>query len=204
MLLGACSVITPAADLRDSSTSATAEAVRDADALMPPAPYDQSVWSQAVSRAYASAGGGIGAEAWLRRRMEQRTPGERLAVIMGVDDVIVQTHFGGLGTLVPQSVRFVREAHALGYAVFFVTGRTWSDGLGQVESLLARRHVPAGAFFAPPVGSTDEATAKAKCRATIQQEGYTLAVSVAADGASFVGSPSAQLAIRLPDFAKRT
>ena len=25
-----------------------------------------------------------------------------------------------------------------------------------------------------------------------------------ADGASFVGSPSAQLAIRLPDFAKRT
>jgi hypothetical protein len=192
-------------DLRAFSPGSTAQdaSVRRAEALMPPAPYDKAAWLRAVDTAYAAADHGRGAEAWLRARMAHRRPGERLAVVMGVDDVIVQTHFAGLEALIPRSVRFVRTAHALGYAVFFVTGRTYGHGLGQVEQLLARRHVPASGFFAPPAGSSDEVSAKSRSRAVIRRSGYTLALSVAADGASFVGAPAAERAVRLPDFATR-
>lgn len=175
--------------------------VRIADAQMPIAPGDHRAWLHAVDRAYASAGDGRGAEHWLRQRMANRRPGERLAVVLGIDDVMVQTRFAGTRTLVPRSVRFVKTAHALGYSVIYVTGRSYAHGLGGIEAHLERASVPGDAFYGRPPGAADEATAKARCRAAIQAQGYTLAMSVAADGASFVGSPRAEQEIRLPDFA---
>lgn len=182
------------------SAAPDAASIRLADARMTAAPPDKTSWLRAVDRAYASAAGGRGAEHLLRQRMAHRRPGERLAVVMGIDDVIVETHFSGIRTLLPRSARFVRRAHALGYAVFYVTGRSYADGVGRVEALLDRKNVPASGFYASPVGAPDEAAAKARCRASIQAQGYTIAVSVAADGASFVGSPRAEHEIRLPDF----
>jgi len=179
-----------------------ARSVRAQDARMPPAPSGEGAWSRAVDRAYATVDGGRGAEAWLRGRAVARRPGEQLAVVMGIDDVMVQTHLAGLDTLVPRSVRFARAAHRLGYAVFYITGRTYGDGLGAIQSLLERSHVPVSGVFPPPVGSTDEATEKAQCRAAIRAAGYTIAASVASDGASFVGSPRAELEVRLPDFGR--
>jgi hypothetical protein len=182
--------------------STSTQTVRSEDAEMPPAPYGEAAWSLAVDRAYAAVDGGRGAAAGLRHRAAERRPGEQLAVVMGIDDVMVQTHLAGLGTLVPQSVRFARTAHRLGYAVFYVTGRTYRDGLGAIQSLLERAHVPLSGVFPPLVGSTDEATEKAQCRAAIRAAGYTIAASVASDGASFVGSPGAEMEVRLPDFAQ--
>lgn len=169
---------------------------------MPSAPRGEAAWLRAVDHAYAAAAHGRGAEAWLRRRMADRRPGERLAVVMGVDDVMVRTHFGGIDVLVPRSVRFARTAHALGYAVFYVTGRSDTSGLGRVEATLRRRKVPATAFYGGHAGAADLELAKAQARASIERQGYTLAMSVAASEASFDGSPSAEQEIRLPDFGE--
>jgi len=202
-LLAACAVTGPAdVDLgHPFGQSSESSGVRLAEERMPRAPHDEASWLRAVDQAYASAAGGIGAEEWLRQRMEHRRPGERLAVIMGIDDVMVQTHFAGIGTLLPRSVQFVRAAHALGYSVFYVTGRSYAHGLGRIETFLERMNVPADAFYGRPLGAADEQSAKAQCRTSIQAQGYTLAMSVAADGASFIGPPQAEQDIRLPDFA---
>jgi hypothetical protein len=168
---------------------------------MPPAARSAGAWLAQVDRAYDHAVAGRSAERWLRLRMAQRHPGERLAVVMGVDDVMVATHDGGIGTLVPRSVRFVRTAHRLGYAVFYVTGRSAATGLGAVEATLGRSGVPATGFCGRPTGAADEETGKAQCRATIESRGFTLAMEVAASEASFDGAPLAEREIRLPDFA---
>ncbi|WGL52494.1 hypothetical protein P5P86_01390 [Nocardioides sp. BP30] len=202
-LLTACAVDGPAdLDLaRPLTGSPEQSSARIADDRMPPAPQDERAWLRAVDHAYSSTGG-HGAEAWLRHRMAHRGPGERLAVVMGIDDVMVQTHFGGIGALVPRSVRFVRAAHDLGYSIFYVTGRRYGDSLLRIEARFDQENVPANAVYARPVGATNEQSAKAQCRAAIQAQGYTLAMSVAADGASFSGAPRPEKEVRLPDFAK--
>lgn len=202
---GTMSALSPHAPAPDRAvgTDAGSATIGVADEQMPVAPRGETAWLHAVARAYAGAGRGEGAEQWLRRRMAHRRAGERLAVVMGVDDVMVQTHFGGLDALVPRSVRFVRAAHALGYAVFYVTGRSAASGLGRVEATLRRAHVPATAFYGSAGDGADLESAKAEARASIEQRGYTLAMSVAASEASFDGSPRAEQEIRLPDFALR-
>lgn len=176
---------------------------RPADERMPRAPHEQAAWLAEVGRIYDTADHGRGAEAWLRHRMAHRRPGERLAVVMGIDDVMLATHFGGVDSLVPRSVRFVQAAHALGYAVFYVTGRSADTGLGRVEDTLRRAGVPANAFYGRPVGATSIESAKAQCRAAIEHQGYTIAMAVAASEASFDDGRSAEKDIRLPDFALR-
>lgn len=169
---------------------------------MPSPPRDRGRWLAEVGRIYAHVDGGRGAEAWLRSRMAHRRPGQRFAVVMGVDDVMVQTHFGGVGALVPPSVRFVRTAHALGYAVYYVTGRSYGTGLAKAESVLRRAHVPATGFCGRPGTAADQAAGKARCRADISRRGYDLAVVVGANRASFEGTPRPEREIRLPDFSR--
>jgi hypothetical protein len=122
---------------------------------------------------------------------------------MGLDDVMVATHFGGVGTLVPRSVRFARLSHDLGYSVFYVTGRSAGTGLGRIATTLRRAGVPADAFCGRPAGASSEEAGKAECRARLVRRGYTLALDVAASEASFDGRPLPEREIRLPDFAIR-
>lgn len=168
---------------------------------MPRAPSTESSWLRAVDAAYAQADAGRGASAWLHDRMSHRRPGEHLAVVMGIDDVMVETHFRGIRHVLPRSAEFVRAAHRWGYAVFYVTGRTGSNELGTIKSLLRSSNVPASAFYPRPPSVSSEEVAKSMARTEIQQQGYTLAVVVAASEASFDGNPAPELAVRLPDFA---
>jgi hypothetical protein len=196
-LLAGCAGVTP----RDVVTGPGGSSLHQVAEEMPAAPRGRTAWLAAVDRIYRSADGGLGAEAWLRQRMAQRRPGERLAVVMGLDDVMVQTHFGGLGALVPASVRFVDEASRLGYAVVYVTGRTATSGLGRIEATLRSAAVPADSFCGRPAGAATLDAAKAACRAAVVRQGYTIAMVVAANEASFDGSPAPEQEIRLPDFA---
>jgi hypothetical protein len=194
--LGGCGVIGASPGAPTDARARTA-----ADERMPAAAGNAAAWLADVDHIYDTAVGGRSAEDWLRQRMAHRRPGERLAVVVGIDDVMLQTHFGGLGTLVPRSVRFVRAAHALGYSVFYVTGRSSDTGLGTVEATLDRAGVPANAFYGRPLDARSAESAKAECRAAIRSQGYTLAMSVAASEASFDGAPAAEEEVRLPDFA---
>ncbi|MDH2413684.1 hypothetical protein [Nocardioides sp. CER19] len=199
-LLGGCAVTGGSPGARHEA-AAQGAAQGAADEWMPAAPASAAAWLADVGHIYDTAVGGGSAEAWLRQRMAHRRPGERLAVVLGIDDVMLQTHFAGLNALVPRSVRFVRTAHALGYSVFYVTGRSYGTGLGDVESTIERANVPANAFYGRPLGAKDDESAKAECRAAIEHQGYTLAMSVAASEVSFDGAPAAEKEVRLPDFA---
>lgn len=170
------------------------------DERMPRAPRLEADWLAVVARGYDDVGAGMSAEQWLHQRMAHRRPGERLAVVMGIDDVMLRSHFGGMHTLVPRSVRFARAAHALGYSVFYVTGRSAAGGLEQVEATLQRAEVPANAFYGRPLGARSVQAAKAQCRASILDQGYTIAVEVAASEGSFDGAPVPEKEIRLPVF----
>ena len=171
------------------------------EAMMPVAPPTDAAWLAQVDHIYDSSGThGTSAEDWLRDRAAHRRPGERLAVVMGIDDVMLQTHFAGLAAPVPPSTQFVRLAHQLGYAVFYVTGRPdGSTGLAQAATALRRAHVPIDGICGRPPGDT-EAQGKAACRGVIEQRGYTIAMVVAASEASFDGSPSPERAVHLPAF----
>lgn len=196
LLLGSCAwppVATPDA----TATGAERAAVAPADERMPRAPRREAAWLAAVDRAYDDVGG-LRAERWLHRRMARRRPGERPAVLMGIDDVMLRTHFDGLRSPVPRSVHVARTAHALGYAVFYLTGRP-TAGLRRVEASLRRAGAPADGFCGRPAGMSEEA-AKARCRAALVARGYTLALDVAASEASFDGRPLPQTEIRLPAF----
>jgi hypothetical protein len=204
-LLAACSGLLPVhtgSSSEQSQQPAGDARPRAADEQMSSAPASQAAWLRAVDDAYARSGG-VTAEEWLRNRMAHRRPGERLAVVMGIDDVVLQTHFVGIDALVPRSVRFAQAAHALGYSVFYVTGRSASNGLARVEATLQRANLPMNAVYGRPVGAVDVESAKAQCRAAIKQQGYTLAMVVAASEASFDGAPEPETEIRLPDFAER-
>lgn len=168
---------------------------------MPAAPATDAAWLAQVDHIYDAPGAhGSSAEAWLRARAAHRRPGERLAVVMGIDDVMLQTHFAGLAAPVPPSESFVRLAHQLGYAVFYVTGRPdGSAGLAQAAAALQRAHVPIDGVCGRPPGDTEEA-GKVACRTTIQRGGYTIAMVVAASEASFDGSPAPERAVHLPAF----
>lgn len=198
VLLGACSSGPTAgsAHVESSDRPASSE-------YMPAAPTSESAWVTEVDRIYDHAAAGRSAETWLRQRMARRRPGERLAVIMGIDDVMVATHFQGVHTLVPRSVQFAETAHALGYAVFYVTGRSSASGLGDVEAFLQQSGVPDNAVYGRPVGAPDVETGKAQVRASIERQGYTLAMEVAASEASFDGRAKAEKEVRLPDFSVR-
>lgn len=168
---------------------------------MPVAPATDAAWLAKVDHIYdRSDSHGTSAEQWLRDRAAHRRAGERLAVVMGIDDVMLQTHFAGLGAPVPPSTAFVRLAHRLGYAVFYVTGRPdGSAGLARAAAALRKAAVPIDGICGRSAGDT-EAEGKAACRAAIERAGYTIAMVVAASEASFDGSPAPERAVHLPAF----
>src|SRR4051794_5727671 len=94
----ACSTYAPGA----SHPATPGSSVHDADEQMPSAPSDSTTWLALVDRIFGHADNGRSADKWLRHRMANRRPGERLAVVLGIDDVMLQTHFAGLDTLVPR------------------------------------------------------------------------------------------------------
>ncbi|WP_300682787.1 HAD family acid phosphatase [Nocardioides sp.] len=177
--------------------------IQQADQIMPVAPMSQSAWLKAVTKAYAHGPNGHTAEAWLAQRAKQASPGQQLAVVLGVDDVIVQTHFAGLNVLVNPSVQFVKTAQQLGYAVFYVTGRSGDTGLDKVENTLRSAGILANGVCGRPVGSASQEQGKAMCRSQIVKAGYTIAMSVAASEISFDGAYPAEADIPLPVFASR-
>jgi hypothetical protein len=176
--------------------------IEQADEVMPAAPLSRSAWLQAVATSLTDGPDGMSAEAWLARRMQQAAPGERLAVVLGVDDVMVQTHFGAPDVLVEPTVQFVETAERLGYTVFYVTGRSGAAGLAGVRSTLAAAGLLGGGVCGRPPGLADRQAGKVLCRRQIVEAGYTLAMSVAASEVSFDGAYPAEVDVPLPDFAE--
>jgi hypothetical protein len=148
-----------------------------------------AAWHRDVARALA------GVPAYL----QQRATDDRLAIVLGIDNVALATHYDW-----PRPVREVlrveRLARRLGYAVFFVTGRV----TGQVRRVLrplrragfvwdgvcARAH---GARIAP---------AKLRCRRAITDAGYTITANISAHDEAYVGGYF-ERAFLLPSYGGR-
>jgi len=148
------------------------------------------VWHHDVARAYA------GLPAYLRSRA---AGGERVAIVLGIDNVALATRYDWPHA-VPPTLRLVRQARALGYAVFFVTGRS-EDDAHRLAGPLRR----AGFAFEGICGRAHGmriAPGKTRCRRSLTARGYTITANISTHQQAYVGGYY-ERAVRLPSYGGR-
>lgn len=148
------------------------------------------VWHRDVARAIS------GTQGYLKQRA---AAGGRLAVVLGIDNVALATHYDWPHA-VPPTRRLARRANALGYAVFFVTGRTQRDA-----RRLARPLRAAGFEFDGICGRAKGlriAAGKLRCRRNLTRRGYTITANVSTHRQAYAGGYY-ERAVMLPSYGGR-
>ncbi len=126
----------------------------------------KQIWLRDVGRAM------VGSQTYLDRRVAARRSGERLAVVLDIDNTSIASHYGW-----PRPVKkvraFARRADALGVTVYFATGRTRGqlDGVGSV--LRAAGYEFRG-ICTRRSSSEPLTTGKVRCRRGVERRGYTI------------------------------
>lgn len=138
---------------------------------LPPMP----VWHRDVARALG------GLPAYLEARA---AGGGRLAIVLGIDNVALATHYDW-PRAVPPTRRIVRRARALGYAVFFITGRTERDAR-RLAGPLRRAGFPFDGVCGRAAGLRI-AAGKLRCRRSITARGYTITANISTHDQAYVG-----------------
>ncbi|SFC52769.1 hypothetical protein SAMN04487968_107179 [Nocardioides terrae] len=147
-------------------------------------------WHRDVARAFAGLPG------YLQSRAAS---GERLAIVLGIDNVALATRYDW-PRAVPPTLRLVRRARALGYAVFFVTGRSERNARSLAGPL--RR---AGFAFEGICGRAHGlriAGGKLRCRQSLTARGYTITANISTHHQAYVGGYY-ERAVRLPSYGGR-
>jgi len=122
-----------------------------------------------------------------------------VAVVLGIDNVALATHYDWPHA-VPPTLRLVRQARALGYAVFFVTGRS-EDDAHRLAGPLRR----AGFAFEGICGRAHGmriAPGKTRCRRSLTARGYTITANISTHQQAYVGGYY-ERAVRLPSYGGR-
>jgi acid phosphatase len=158
--------------------------------------------------------------AWLRERVEANLTGERLAMVFDIDETVLSNYphmaeqdFGYVPSVwvewvekadAPpiEPIRAVyREARELGVAVIFLTGRSApEESVGTKENL----HATGMGDYERLILRSDEDTAptaaerKAKRRAALEQEGWTIIASIG-DQASDLAGGYTERTFKLPN-----
>lgn len=158
--------------------------------------------------------------AFLRRRAERRKTGEKLALVLDIDETTLSNYpellkldFGfnkaafdawaisASAPAIPGTLRLFQEARRLGVAVFFITGRT------QDETDATARNLRAQGFNGwqqltlrnPEQAKQTAGVYKSAIRAGIVAQGYTLALNVGDQWSDLKGAPEAEYNVKYPD-----
>ena len=158
--------------------------------------------------------------AFLRRRAAQRRSGEKLAVVLDIDESTLSNYQDLVGSdfafntaafkawvvsaqapAIPGTLRIYKEAQRLGFIVFFLTGRS------ETERDATERNLRAQGFAnwqqltmraANQATETAEAY-KSAARRQIAAEGYKLALNVGDQWSDLKGNPEAEFSVKYPD-----
>jgi len=160
------------------------------------------------------------AMAFLERGAARRTPGEKLALVLDIDDTSLSTwpeltaaDFGfnsarwadwartSSAPAIPGTLRLYKRARELGVAVFFITGR--ADTLRDATAKNLRNAGYSdwnGLTMRTPAQVTEATIAyKSAARARIVQQGYRIILSVGDQFSDLRGSPAADYSVKLPN-----
>jgi acid phosphatase len=158
--------------------------------------------------------------AFLRMRAAHPRSGEKLALVLDIDDTalsnyeeMVNADFAFIkpafdawvetakAPAIPGTLRLFKEAQRLGVSVFFITGRPESEravtelnlhnqGFHDWQELILRQ----------PTQAKDTAQAfKSAARAAIQSRGYKLILNVGDQWSDLKGAPEAEFSVKYPD-----
>jgi acid phosphatase len=156
----------------------------------------------------------------LERRVPQKTPDEKLALVLDIDETSLSNYpeevaddFGFIqkdwnawaesekAAAIPGTLKLARRAQQLGVAVFFITGR--ADTLRDVtaENLTAAGYSGWAGLTLRSQGELHEATIpyKSAARARIVQQGYKIILNVGDQWSDLKGSPQAEFNVKLPN-----
>ena len=158
--------------------------------------------------------------AFLRRRAAHRRPGEKLALILDIDETTLSNYQEEVGAdfannaaafdawvktaqapAIPGTLRIYKEAQRLGVSIFFITGRSETERAATERNLRAQGFDKWQQLEMRPADHGSETTAdyKAAARAQIAASGYTLALNVGDQWSDLKGKPEAEYSVKYPD-----
>jgi acid phosphatase len=158
--------------------------------------------------------------AFLRQRAAHRRSGEKLAVILDIDETTLSNYqefvgadFGfnkaafnawaetALAPAIPGTLRLYKDAQRLGFSIFFITGRS------EPERDATERNLRAQGFdgwqqltLRTASQGTETAEAyKSAVHGQIAAQGYSLALNVGDQWSDLKGKPEAEFSVKYPD-----
>jgi len=158
--------------------------------------------------------------AFLRRRAAHPKAGEKLALILDIDETtlsnyqeLVKLDFGfnkaafdawalsAQAPAIPGTLRLFQEAKRLGVAVFFITGRTEDERDATARNLRNQGFEGWQQLTLRNQAQAKQTAEKYKSavRAQIVAQGYTLALNVGDQWSDLKGTPEAEYNVKYPD-----
>jgi predicted secreted acid phosphatase len=161
------------------------------------------------------------AEAALDRQVATRKHGEKLALVMDIDETSVTSYcemqrenYGYIPAMksaweitldaavaIPGALRLVQRAQAAKVDVFFITGRKENETEGTVKMLEAAGFHGWKGLYLKPSAEHDVVvgTFKASRRQRIVDQGYRLILNVGDQWSDLKGAPQAEVSVKLPN-----
>lgn len=157
---------------------------------------------------------------FLRKRAAQRRPGEKLALVLDIDETTLSNYPGLLAmdfgftpsgfdawvktasaTAIPGTLRLYKEARRLGVSVFFITGRPEPERAATERNLRAKGFDEWQRLTLRPTEHDPRTTIEYKsgARAQIVASGYTLALNVGDQWSDLKGAPQAEFNVKYPN-----
>jgi len=158
--------------------------------------------------------------AFLRQRAAHRRAGEKLAMILDIDETTlsnyqeeIQADFGFVkknfdawamtaqATAIPGTLRLYKEAQRLGVSIFFISGRPNDEQSATEHNLRAQGFDGWQGLALRPANHGMQSTIEFKSgeRAKIAGVGYTLALNVGDQWSDLRGKPQAEFSVKYPD-----
>jgi hypothetical protein len=157
---------------------------------------------------------------FLRNRFQQRATGERLAIVLDVDETalsnyeyLVRSDFtiepnswsqwvdDAQAAVIPGTLRVFKEAKMLHMAVFFISGRRDSQRKATEKNLRARGYENWDGLIlrSTEQEKTSAAEFKAGARQKIVDRGFHIVLNLGDQISDMEGYPQADLSVKLPD-----
>jgi predicted secreted acid phosphatase len=157
--------------------------------------------------------------AFLRRRAARRTPGEKLAVVLDIDETSLSNYTELLSTsfvwnasafdawvktaaapAIPGTLRLAKEAQRLNIPVFFITGRSDSETAATESNLHAQGYSWQQLNLRPASTKGESVTQyKSGVRAQIAAQGYKIVLNVGDQWSDLKGAPEAEFSVKYPN-----
>jgi 5'-nucleotidase (lipoprotein e(P4) family) len=158
--------------------------------------------------------------AWLRHRVAQAKPGEKLALVLDIDETSLSNwdqekadDFGYIGSdwdaweakkqapAIGGTLRVFNEARSHGVAVFFITGRGEAQRTATADNLKAAGYKDWAGLALRGPHPKDESTTTYKSgeRRKIVDAGYTIILNIGDQLSDLNGRPQAEYSVKLPN-----